>query len=223
MSEPGPRNLITDVPGLLVGQAEDEAGITGTTVVLCEAPAVAAVDVRGGAPGTRETELLDPAALVSRIDAIVLSGGSAFGLDCGGRVMEAFAAMRRGFLFAMYWCRSSRQRSSSILPLRGAGSGRGSHPTAGSGARRWRAPGRIFALGNAGAGLGAKAGRLKGGIGSASLRLGPGAGARWSARSSRSTAGAAWCGRIAGACGPPIWRSRRDRASAAAAGWAARP
>src|SRR5689334_57251 len=80
MARRGPRNLITDVPGLLVGQAEDEAGITGTTVVLAEAPASAAVDVRGGAPGTRETELLDPVALVSRVDAIVLSGGSAFGL-----------------------------------------------------------------------------------------------------------------------------------------------
>ena len=81
MAMPGPRNLITDVPGLLVGQAEDEAGITGTTVVLCEMSAAASVDVRGGAPGSRETELLDPAALVGRIDAIVLSGGSAFGLD----------------------------------------------------------------------------------------------------------------------------------------------
>src|SRR5256885_11034444 len=84
MAEPGPRNLITDVPGLLVGQAEDAAGITGTTVVLAETPAVAAVDVRGGAPGSRETELLDPAALVTRIDAIVLSGGSAFGLGAAG-------------------------------------------------------------------------------------------------------------------------------------------
>ena len=59
MAAAGPRNLITDVPGLLVGQAENAAAITGTTVVLCEAPAVASVDVRGGAPGSRETELLD--------------------------------------------------------------------------------------------------------------------------------------------------------------------
>src|SRR5260370_27278391 len=95
MAEPGPRNLITDVPGLLVGQAEDAAGITGTTVVLCEAPAVAAVDVRGGAPGSRETELLDPAALVQRVDAIVLSGGSAFGLDAAAGVMAGAPAPRR--------------------------------------------------------------------------------------------------------------------------------
>ena len=70
MAEPGPRNLITDVLGLLVGQAEDSAAMTGTTIVLCETPAVASVDVRGGAPGTRETELLGPATLVDRVDAI---------------------------------------------------------------------------------------------------------------------------------------------------------
>src|SRR5436190_21850813 len=80
----GQRNLITDVAGILVGQAEDRAAISGTTVVLAEAPAVASVDVRGGAPGGRETELLAPGTLVERIDAIVLSGGSAFGLDAGG-------------------------------------------------------------------------------------------------------------------------------------------
>src|SRR5579862_6135461 len=97
MTQPGPRNLITDVPGVLVGQAEDPAGITGTTVVLCEAPAVAAVDVRGGAPGSRETELLDPAMLIQHVDAIVLSGGSAFGLDAAGGVMEGLLAMGRGF------------------------------------------------------------------------------------------------------------------------------
>ena len=70
----GPGNSITDVPGILVGQAEDQAGVTGTTVVLAEMPAVASVDVRGGAPGGRETELLDPGTLVDRIDAVVRSG-----------------------------------------------------------------------------------------------------------------------------------------------------
>src|ERR1700688_3191252 len=97
MAETGPRNLITDVPGLLVGHAEDAARCTRTTVVLCEGPAVAAVDVRGGAPGSRETELLDPAALVQRVDAIVLSGGSAFGLDAAGGGMEGLPALARGF------------------------------------------------------------------------------------------------------------------------------
>src|SRR2546423_14727361 len=88
MAEPGPRNLITDVPDLLVGQAEDSAAMTGTTVVLCEAPAVASGDVRRGGPGTRETELVGPAALVDRVHAIVLSGGSAFGLHAPARGID---------------------------------------------------------------------------------------------------------------------------------------
>src|SRR6516162_2325452 len=93
----GLRNLITDVPGILVGQAEDHAGISGTTVVLAEAPAAASVDVRGGAPGSRETELLAPGTLVERIDAVVLSGGSAFGLDAAAGVMDWLAEAGRGF------------------------------------------------------------------------------------------------------------------------------
>ena len=97
MLKPGPRNLITDVDGLLVGNAEDGRLRSGVSVVLGERPFVASVDVRGGAPGSRETELLDPATLVARVDAIVLSGGSAFGLDAAGGVMEGLAAMGRGF------------------------------------------------------------------------------------------------------------------------------
>ena len=97
MAEPGPRNLITDVPGLLVGQAEDRDGDHRHDGRARRAPAVAAVDVRGGAPGSRETELLDPATLVERVDAIVLSGGSAFGLDAAAGVMDWLAAMGRGF------------------------------------------------------------------------------------------------------------------------------
>lgn len=175
MAEPGPRNLITDVPGLLVGQAEDSDGITGTTAILAERPAVAAVDVRGGAPGSREIELLDPAALVSRIDAIVLSGGSAFGLDAASGVMDGLAAMGRGFavrdvrvpivpaaiLFDLAF--PGRRPWSDEPPYRRLGREALAHA------------GRDFALGNAGAGLGAKAGWLKGGIGSSSLRLASGA------------------------------------------------
>ena len=81
MIRPGPRNLITDVPGIQVGNAEDSEALTGVTVVLPDRPAVAAVDVRGGAPGTHETDALDPTSLVEHADAIVLSGGSAFGLE----------------------------------------------------------------------------------------------------------------------------------------------
>jgi L-aminopeptidase/D-esterase-like protein len=172
MAEPGPRNLITDVPGLLVGQAQDEAGCTGTTIVLCEAPAVAAVDVRGGAPGSRETELLDPAVLIQHVDAIVLSGGSAFGLDAAGGVMEGLLAMGRGF--AVRDVRVPIVPAAILFDLGFAGRRRwsGEPPYRRLGREALAAAGQDFRLGNAGAGLGAKAGRLKGGIGSASLRLG---------------------------------------------------
>src|SRR5271169_2741552 len=108
----GPRNSITDVPGILVGQAEDQAGVTGTTVVLAEASAVASVDVRGGAPGSRETELLAPETLVDRVDAIVLSGGSAFGLDAAAGVMEWLAEADRGFIVG-----SALQSASIRVPI----------------------------------------------------------------------------------------------------------
>ena len=78
-------NNILDVPGLKVGQVQDEDGLTGCTVVICEEGAVCGVDVRGSAPGTRETDLLDPINMIQKVHAVVLSGGSAFGLEatCG--------------------------------------------------------------------------------------------------------------------------------------------
>jgi L-aminopeptidase/D-esterase-like protein len=174
MAAPGPRNLITDVPGILVGQAEDRAGRTGTTVVLPQHPAVAAVDVRGGAPGSRETELLDPSTLVERVDAIVLSGGSAFGLDAAAGAMDWLAAQGRGFVV--------RDTVVPIVPAAilfdlafpGRQNRTGEPPYRRLGRDAIAAAGGEFELGNAGAGLGAKAGRLKGGIGSASLRLADG-------------------------------------------------
>src|SRR5262245_3319677 len=81
-----PRNLITDVAGVLVGHADDARLASGVTAIIFEEPAVAAVDVRGGAPATRETDLLEPHRTAERIDAVVLSGGSAFGLDAGAGV-----------------------------------------------------------------------------------------------------------------------------------------
>lgn len=81
-------NAITDVPGIKVGHYTDEVALTGCTVVLCEDGAVAGVDVRGSAPGTRETDLLRPTNLVEKVQAILLSGGSAFGLDAAGGVMR---------------------------------------------------------------------------------------------------------------------------------------
>jgi L-aminopeptidase/D-esterase-like protein len=177
MATAGPHNLITDVPGILVGQAEDRDAITGTTVVLAEQPAIASVDVRGGAPGSRETELLAPETLVDRIDAIVLSGGSAFGLDAAAGVMAWLAEAGRGFVVG------SALRSAAIrVPIVPAAilfdlgfPGRkpwvGEPPYRALGRAAVTATAKDFALGNAGAGLGASAGRLKGGIGSASLRL----------------------------------------------------
>jgi L-aminopeptidase/D-esterase-like protein len=171
----GPRNLITDVPGILVGQAEDPTAITGTTVIIAEAPAMAAVDVRGGAPGSRETELLRPATLVERIDAIVLSGGSAFGLDAAAGVMDWLAAQGRGF--AVGEARVPIVPAAILFDLNFPGRRHwtGEPPYRRLGSEAAARAGTEFALGNAGAGLGAKAGRLKGGVGSASLILGDGA------------------------------------------------
>src|SRR5882672_7237062 len=93
---PGPRNLITDVDGILVGNAQDARLRSGVSVVLCETPSVAAVDMRGGAPGTRDTDLLDPACHVDRIDGICLSGGSAYGLSAADGVMRWLTERGRG-------------------------------------------------------------------------------------------------------------------------------
>src|SRR6266511_3559675 len=81
-------HTFTDVRGIEVGHAQDDKGLTGCTVILCREGAVAGVDVRGGAPGTRETDLLDPINLVQKVHAIVLAGGSAFGLDAATGVMR---------------------------------------------------------------------------------------------------------------------------------------
>lgn len=171
MAAPGPRNLITDVPGILVGQAEDRRGITGTTVVLAEAPAVAAVDVRGGAPGSRETELLGPGTLVERVDAVVLSGGSAYGLDAAGGAMDHLAAAGRGF--AVRDSRVPIVPAAIVFDLAFPGRRHwtGAPPHRRLGRLAAERAGKDFRLGNRGAGLGAKAGILKGGLGSASLQI----------------------------------------------------
>src|SRR5512140_2577085 len=90
-------NAITDVPGVEVGQAQDETALTGCTVILCRRGAVGGVDVRGSAPGTRETDLLDPTNLVNKVHAIVLAGGSAFGLDAASGVMKYLAEQKIGY------------------------------------------------------------------------------------------------------------------------------
>src|SRR5689334_4660963 len=93
----GPRNLITDVAGLRVGQATDAEARTGVTIVLPDQRAVCAVDVRGGAPGTRETDALSPETLVDAVDAVVLSGGSVYGLAAADGVTAWLGAQGRGF------------------------------------------------------------------------------------------------------------------------------
>jgi L-aminopeptidase/D-esterase-like protein len=171
MATSGPRNLITDVPGILVGQAEDQAALTGATVIIAEAPAIAAVDVRGGAPGSRETELLAAGTLVDRIDAVVLSGGSAFGLDAASGAMDWLAAHGRGF--AVGAARVPIVPAAILfdlnLPTRRHWPGEPPHRRLGYAAAE--TAGKDLALGNAGAGLGATAGALKGGLGSASQHL----------------------------------------------------
>jgi L-aminopeptidase/D-esterase-like protein len=167
MLKAGPRNLITDVDGLLVGNAEDERVRSGVSVVLCERPSVASVDVRGGAPGTRETDLLDPSCRVDRIDAVCLSGGSAFGLAAADGVMKWLHERNRGVAIADIVV--------PIVPaailfdlLNGGDKAWDWPPYRELGYRAVDRASRAFALGNAGAGLGAKAGNLKGGLGSAS-------------------------------------------------------
>lgn len=164
------RNLITDIAGLRVGHAEDAALGSGTTVVVFDAPVVASVDVRGGGPGTRETALLDPAQTVEGIDAIVLSGGSAFGLDAASGVQAYLREQGRGF--------QVREARVPIVPaailfdlLSGGNKDWGRYPPyreLGYDAAKKAAA--EFALGSAGAGLGATTVNLKGGIGSASAR-----------------------------------------------------
>ncbi len=171
MATTGMRNLITDVPGILVGQAEDRQGVTGTTVVLAEAPAMASVDVRGGAPGSRETELLAPEALVDRIDAVVLSGGSAFGLDAAAGVMDRLARIGRGFAVGAVKVPIVPAAILFDLGFPGRIPWAEEPPYRALGRRAIAVAAKNFSLGNAGAGLGARAGTLKGGLGSASLRL----------------------------------------------------
>ena len=181
MAASGPRNLITDVAGILVGQAERREEFTGTTVVLAEQPAVASVDVRGGAPGSRETELLRPETLVDCVDAVVLSGGSAFGLEAAAGVMTWLADAGRGFTVGST-IRSPALRVPIVpaailfdLNFPGRRLWTGEPPYRALGHAAVSTAAKAFALGNAGAGLGATAGRLKGGLGSASLRLAGGA------------------------------------------------
>jgi L-aminopeptidase/D-esterase-like protein len=116
MAATGARNLITDVAGLTVGHAHDRTLASGVTVVLMDSSAVAAASVFGGGPGTREFDAIGLEGSVGVADAIVLSGGSAFGLDAATGVQSFLREQGRGFQ-ALPGCRSSRRLSSSISSM----------------------------------------------------------------------------------------------------------
>ncbi len=168
--KPGARNLITDVAGLSVGNAEDHVIRSGVTVVTAARPFVAAVHVMGGAPGTRETDLLAPDRLVQEVDALVLSGGSALGLSAASGVADALRASGRGY--------DVGGQKVPIVPaailfdlLNGGAKDWDVNPYPALGVRALKAAGADFALGTAGAGTGATTAGLKGGLGSASAVL----------------------------------------------------
>ena len=160
-------NLITDVPGLRVGNAGDAALKSGVTVLVADAPFTAGVHVMGGAPGTRETDLLAPDRIVQTVDALVLAGGSAFGLDAASGVAAELRNAGRGFAVG--------DMRVPIVPaailfdlLNGGAKDWVQNPYADLGAAALTASGSRFELGSAGAGLGALTATLKGGLGSAS-------------------------------------------------------
>jgi L-aminopeptidase/D-esterase-like protein len=170
MVRKGSRNLITDVTGLRVGNAADAGAITGTTVLVADKPFPAVVDIRGGAPGTRETDLLDPFNLVGQVDAIVLSGGSVFGLESASGVVSGLTAAGRGFRMSPSAHPVPLVPAAILFDLTNGGdkSWGENPPYRALGRAAFDAASDSFALGNAGAGLGARAGAYKGGLGSAS-------------------------------------------------------
>jgi L-aminopeptidase/D-esterase-like protein len=170
MIKPGKRNLITDVEGLTIGQAEDTQIMTGVTVLLTDAPYAAVADVRGGAPGTRDVEALDPVSLVEGIDSIVLSGGSAFGLDAPSGVQSFLREKGRGFHIGPGAPLVPMVSGAILFDLTNGGKKDwGEMPPYRALARRAAEnASRDFKLGNAGAGYGAMAGAYKGGTGSVS-------------------------------------------------------
>ncbi|OXY87885.1 hydrolase [Streptomyces sp. 2R] len=173
---------LTDVAGIRVGHARvaGAGALSGTTVVLApEGGAVAAVDVRGGGPGTRETDALDPRNLVQRVDAVVLTGGSAYGLDAASGVMAWLEEQGRGVRVGAGPTQVVPVVPAAALFDLGRGGDWRARPDASTGRAAVEAaaasgPGAPVAEGSVGAGTGAVAGQLKGGIGTASIRLASG-------------------------------------------------
>jgi D-aminopeptidase len=169
------RNLITDVPGLKVGHAQDMRLGSGATAIVFDEPAVGSIDLRGGGPGTRETALLDPAQTVQGIDAITLSGGSAFGLDAASGVQAWLKEQGRGF--AVRSARVPIVPAAILFDLLSGGDKEWGRfpPYRELGYAAAAAAGIDFALGSVGAGTGATIVNCKGGIGSASAQSADGA------------------------------------------------
>lgn len=168
--KPGARNLITDVAGLRVGNASDAHIKTGVTVLVGDAPFTAGVHIMGGAPGTRETDLLAPDKTVEQVDALVLSGGSAFGLDAASGVTQGLRDMGRGFAVGPHRI--------PIVPaailfdlLNGGDKNWPANPYSPLGQAALAAANQNFDLGTTGTGTGATTATLKGGLGSASCVL----------------------------------------------------
>ena len=167
---PGKRNLITDIKGLYIGNSEDHSIKTGVTVLIGDQPFVAGVSVMGGAPGTRETDLLAPDKMIQEIDALVLSGGSAFGLDAASGVADELAKTGRGY--------KAGDANIPIVPaailfdlLNGGNKNWSSNPYKNLGKQALLNKSEDFNIGSYGAGTGATTANLKGGLGSASLIL----------------------------------------------------
>lgn len=165
----GPRNLITDVPGICVGNAHDTKLGSGVTVAVFDEPAVASCAVLGGAPGTRETDLLDPDKMIPAIDAVVLSGGSAFGLDAASGV-QAYLR-EQGIGFAVGAVRVPLVSQAVVFDLlNGGDKGWGRYPPYRELGYEAAANAALdFALGSTGGGYGATTVNLKGGLGSTSI------------------------------------------------------
>lgn len=193
------QNRITDIRGLRVGHATDLRLASGVTAILFDEPAVASVDVRGGGPGTRETDLLDPERTVERVDAFVLSGGSAFGLDAGAGVAAWLAEAGRGFPVGTMRVPIVPGAVLFDLPNGGDKEWGRYPPYRELGYAAAAAAAADFALGSVGAGTGARTGRLKGGIGSASAGV-PGTGFRVGALAAVNAFGNATIGD-----GPHFW------------------
>jgi L-aminopeptidase/D-esterase-like protein len=172
-SRTGPRNLITDVEGLRIGHSNDAEIRTGVTVILPDEAAVTACDIRGGGPASRETDVLKPENLVQKVDAIVLSGGSVYGLASADGIAARMGARNQGFALR----EAPGIPPSPILPTACL------YDLANGGEKAWgeappyrrlglealEAVSSDFSLGTVGAGYGANSGGLKGGLGSASV------------------------------------------------------